>query len=365
MRSNPLAILIAFAVAMYATVDIMTGYTGPLAASAKWIGVLMVLASFVKPMTGLYLLSFMSFYGDFYKKLAVVYGSASMEAVIEVLAVNMAIVGAIIAGTINQILTTGPKPSRPVVITALISFGVTGLMMLSSGPLTGRVQMAVNGGLYLAIAAVIAHYYRTVPGSSLRLSRFHFILGIPWVLVAVYQYFFGFADMDYVYARTGLSPVYSASFFQPEPRVFGLAGSGSAYGAICFCFIYGVWAWKRLRTERMLYLVGSLLYFIGLVVSKQRTVLLLPFIVPVVYIMFLTPGRTKLLYIMLVVVVVTLIGSSNFLMSHLASANEGLASTTGEGAGLVTWSVWGRLGPHTGLDATAQTGVVFLVWHGR
>lgn len=330
MKSSPLAILVilvAFVAAAYATVDVMTGHTGPLAVAAKWVGIIMTLVCFLKPKTGLVWLSFMCFYGDFYKKLAVCYGSASMDTVIEVLAVNMAAVGALIAGSIVQMRSRPPQ--KGVLVTLLVAFGITGLLMLTSGPLTSRVQMAVNGGLYLGVAAVVAYQYPQ-PGSSLKLSRFQYLLGIPWVLMACWQYIYGFADMDWYYAKTFLSPVYSVQFFQEDPRVFGLAGTASAFGAIVYCCLFGLWSFFFRKDNRLLYLLGSVIYLAGLVVSTQRTILLMPVIVFAVMFMFHSRARTKLFYATLIPLALALIASSAFLLSMIGQANDSLVQTTGE-----------------------------------
>lgn len=330
MRSNPIiTILVAFAAAIYAIVDVMMGYTGPLAIAAKWMGIGLVVASFVRPKAGLFILGILCFYGDFYKKLAVVYGTASMQTVIEVLAINMAVVCAIIAGTLNQIFLNGRAPHKSVIMVWLLSLFIAGLLMLTEGPLSGRAQLAVNGGLYLALAGVIGYQYPK-PGESLHLSRMHYLLGIPWVIVAVHQYFQGFSDMDYVYARTNLSPVFSAQFFMENPRVFGLAGSASAYGAVTLLLTYGLWRVFQPGARSVGWLIGSGIYFIGLVVSTQRTSLLQPLIVLVVWRLFIHRSSTRAFYMVTVLSAVMLISLANVLLNSLEPVDAVLRRITGD-----------------------------------
>ncbi|MBB5035023.1 hypothetical protein [Prosthecobacter vanneervenii] len=330
MRSNPIiTILVAFAAAIYAIVDVMMGYTGPLAIAAKWMGIGLVVASFVRPKAGLFILGVLCFYGDFYKKLAVVYGTASMQTVIEVLAINMAVVCAIIAGTLNKIFLNGRAPHKSVIMVWLLSLFISGLLMLTEGPLSGRAQLAVNGGLYLALAGVIGYQYPK-PGESLAISRLHYLLGIPWVFVAVHQYFYGFADMDYVYARTNLSPVFSAQFFMENARVFGLAGSASAYGAVTLLLTYGLWRVFQPGTRKVGWLIGSGIYFIGLVVSTQRTSLLQPLIVLVVWRLFTHRSSTRAFYMVTVCGAVLLISLSNVLLNSLEPVDAVLRRITGD-----------------------------------
>ena len=330
MRSNPLIIImVAFAAAIYAILDVMMGQIGPLAIAAKWTGIGMVVVSFLRPKAGLFILGILCFYGDFYKKLAVVYGTASMETVIEVLAINMAVVGAIIAGTMNQIFLNGRRPHRSVIMVALLSLFIAGLLMLTKGAISSRVQLAVNGGIYLALAGVIGYQYPR-PGQSLSLSRMHYLLGLPWVVVAVYQYLYGFSDMDYVYARTGLSPVFSAQFYMENARVFGLAGSASAYGAITLLLTYGLWRIFQPGARVGWWVLGSLVYFIGLVVSTQRTSLLQPFIVLVVWQLFTHRTSTRAFYLVTLISTVGLISLSGVMLNNLESVDSALSGITGD-----------------------------------
>lgn len=332
MRSSPLTIVMviaSFAAVLYATLDVMIGFTGPLAIAAKWIGIAFVLISFARPKVGMVLLALFCFYGDFYKKMAVVYGTVSMETVIEVLAINMAILGAIIAGTINKMFLIGPRPHRAVIVVGLITLLLTGLLMLTNGGLASRVQLAVNGGLYLGLAAVIGYLY-SKKGESLRLSRLHFLLGIPWIVVACYQYAFGFSDADYFYAATYLSPVFSNHFFMEHARVFGLAGSASAYGAITLLFTYGIWRIWQSDSHRLFWLMGSVVYFIGLVISTQRTILVQPFLVLIVWRLFRSRAATQLFYLFTVITALLCIGFSNVMLSKLDAIDANLRSLTGD-----------------------------------
>ncbi len=331
MKSNSLTIVFimaAFVAAIYAIFDVVMGSSGPLAVAAKWLGISIVLVSFVRPKIGIFALGIFCFYGDYYKKLAVCYGTVSMDTVIEVLAINMAILGAVIAGTVNQMFLTGNRPHKAIVAVGGISMFVTCMLMLTDGPLTGRVQLAVNGGLYISLAGVIAYQYKR-EGSSLNISRFHYLLGLPWVGVACYQYVYGFSDMDYFYARTGLSSVFSQHFFMENPRVFGLAGSASAYGAISLLCTYGLWRMTQSGENRALYFIGSIIYLIGLVISEQRTTLLLPFIVLGVWQMFKSTGGTRLFYSVTLSVAFLGVSFSGFLLENINSAESTLNSMTG------------------------------------
>ncbi len=338
-----LFVVIFLLVIGYATLDVMLSASGPLATAAKWIGVPLILISLVYPKAGLGVLSLMCFYGDYYKKLAVYNGIVSMQTVMEVLALNMAILGAILAGTVFKIIRSGKWPSKPIVLIFIFSVLATGIQLIGSGPFTTRVQGAVNGGLYLSLAAVIGYYYSD-KDSSLKLSRWQFMLGIPWLLAAIWQFFYGFSEVDEYYARTFLSPVFSTHFFMEKPRIFGFAGSVPAFGAISFCCVFGLWHLARSHHHRFLYFSGSILYLVTLVLSAQRTALLIVPIILIVYQLFKTRTGTRLFYIGAVSSMVILIASSNYLLSKISLVEDDLISMTGD-AGLTAQVV--RVGTYT------------------
>lgn len=327
--SAPLVVVILLLLVGYITLDVMLSTSGPLATAAKWIGVPLVLVSLAYPKMGLGILSFMCFYGDYYKKLAVYHGIVSMQTVIEVLALNMAVLGAILTGTLFKMIRSGRWPSKPIILIFCFSVLATCIQMAGSGPLTTRVQGAVNGGLYLAIAAVIGYFYPT-RDSSLRLGQLQFILGIPWLLAAAWQFFYGFSEVDEYYARTFLSPVFSTHFFMENPRVFGLAGSVPAFGAISFCCVFGIWHFFRTHKHRLFYLCGSILYIVVLFLSAQRTAILMVPIIIVVYHLFKTRNGTRLFYIATVSSILILIASSNFLLSKISMIEDDLIAITGD-----------------------------------
>lgn len=332
MRSNPLTILIAFVVAMYATVDVMTGMLGPLAIAAKWIGILMVLVCFVRPKLGLTLLAIMGFYGDFYKKLAVVYGTVSMDTVANVLAVTMAMLGAVLAGTFLKLAFDRQKIDRSIIVVGVITMLVTVAQFATGSSLTARVQSAVNGGLYLGIAGVIGYFYCHRRGESLRLTNLQCVLAVPWVFVALWQYFFGFSDMDWIYARTFLSPVYSQSMLgTDEPRVFGLAGSPPAYGAIAVLCSYCLWHAVTYARGRVLFIVATVFFYIGLFVSEQRTTLFIPLMTLAASRVFRSPSGTRTVYLTGGITALLLISISPILLDGLESFDRGLKSLFGGG----------------------------------
>ncbi|HSJ01663.1 MAG TPA: hypothetical protein VK956_04380, partial [Verrucomicrobium sp.] len=326
MNQRIMPILVALAgivVSIFIMLQVIFNPTGGLAGILKYAAVPLIAICFLTPKTGLIILCWVSFYADYYKKLAVYYGTSSMMTVMEVLALSMAMVGAIIGGSVSQALIRGPVPDKTSRNLFLITMVITGLFLASGGDgMSGKVQNAVNSGLYLGLAAVICYHLQDRE-SALKLCRLQFWLGVPWVIWAARQYFYGFTEMEWFYARKGFSPVLAGQMLGMEiPRPYGFGGSSSAYGVITYLFMFGVWHAMRFEKKRPFYWAGALVFAGGLFVSMQRTILILPILTFGAYLLFRTPGGVKFFYASVVVALVSGILASDLLLGGLGEANE-------------------------------------------
>ncbi len=317
---------------MLMLVKVLSSPTGGLAGMIKYAAAPLLLLCFVSPRTGLVIISFMGFYGDYYKKLAVYYGTASLSTVIEVLAVSVLLVVATMMGALMQVLFKGLKPDRTSVVIGVVTVLLTGLLMASGGEegIAGRIQYAVNSGLYLGLAAVIC-LFCVSREDALGLCRLHYWLGIPWALWAAYQYWHGFTELEWSYAATELSPVlYSQMFLTPDaPRPYGFASNSSSYGVITFLFCFGIWHAFRYSKARAGFLVGTLIFALGLYVSMQRTIMLIPFLAGVTYFLFRTRGGTIFFYSSSVAAAIGLIVISEVALGNLEAGNASMVEGSG------------------------------------
>lgn len=353
-RNSKLLIILGTLVAVILMlVKVLNSPTGGLAGMIKYAAIPLLIVCFVSPRSGLVLISFMGFYGDYYKKLAVNFGTASLSTVIEVLAVSVAMVAAVIAGAVMQVIFKGVKPDRTSVVLLVITTVLTGLLLATGGDgsFAGKVQYAVNSGLYLGLAAVICLFCLNRE-DALNLCRLHFWLAVPWALWAMRQYWFGFTDMEWRYAATELSPVlYSQMFLTPDlPRPYGFASTSSAYGVITFLFCFGIWHTFRYARARMAFVLCTLIYGLGLVISMQRTIMLIPFLAVGTYLLFRTKGGTIFFYSANIAAAVCLILLSEFALGNLEAGNaaiEGSGSWTNRVVRIATFADrlkgWSRL----------------------
>ncbi|RBP36365.1 hypothetical protein DES53_11776 [Roseimicrobium gellanilyticum] len=322
----------ALVMGMLMLVKVLSNPTGGLAGLIKYAAVPLLLMCFLSPRVGLVLLSIMGFYGDFYKKLAVYYGTVSLDTVKEVLAVSVAMLGATLGGAALQMIYNRVKPDRTTVAISVATVLLTGFLFASGGgeAMANRIQYAVNSGLYLGLAAVICLYY-VDREDALKLCRLHYWLGVPWVLWAIRQYYFDFTELEWTYAATELSPVlYSQMFQTPDvPRPYGFASTSSAFGVIMYLFCFGVWHAMRYARARMGFLLCTVIYGVGLYVSMQRTLLLVPFLVAGTYILFRTRAGTVFFYTSCVTMAIAAVMLSDVALKNLGAMNSAIEGSGG------------------------------------
>ena len=144
-----------------------------------------------------------------------------------------------------------------------------------------------------------------------------------WAAWGTKQFFLGFNQLEWFYAETGLSKVASDHMLLfADPRPFGFGSGAPNYGVISPYFVYGVWHLLRFRSRRLLYLLGTLTLFVGLVTSLQRTALLFPLFVPIFYYCFLDKRRTIAVYSSATFLFLVGVISSDYLLEHLEDINH-------------------------------------------
>lgn len=294
-----LKMIVFLAVGLVVLCSILVHDTGGIAGFVKIFGGALCVYGFLKPRTGLYILAFFCFYLDFVKKLAVVFGVVNMRTVIEVLAIQMLALGCIWLGTFLQLILFQQRMNRTLFLAAASFLALTGTVMLFFGEsgLVGTVQASVNNVGYSAVILVIMAYLQSRE-EMLRFLDFIFWLAVPWAFYGTIQYFFGFADFEWEYARTFLSPISAGHMLGAEvPRPFGFASGAGGYGVLTLIMSYGAWRFLFTRTHRLVFGAGCLVVFVGLVFSAQRSILLMPFLTGVCYFAFSSRTMTKAFYL--------------------------------------------------------------------
>lgn len=320
------AALIGLILALYAIVEITSDPGQGIVKAVRAIALIFIPLAFAKPKIGLYGVFVTLANIEWIKRYAIYYGDASVWSVAATLVVPLAIFSAVILGVLMGSLVGATKMTY----VRFFWFSIAAMVIIMILGLKGfspfGIQMASNSGLYIAIIPVCLMLFPTQK-EMMKLLDFCAVIFLPWALVAIYQFFFGFSEVDWGYASTGISPVFSKAMLSPEgSRPFGLAGSGPSFGAVSFMAWYVLWKSFSVKEGRLLSILIAIVYLIALILGSYRTALLTPFIALVGYPLFKNGKGLLVAYGAGMGAVVMMIVFSDFLLSNLTEYDSAVSS---------------------------------------
>ena len=309
-------------------VSVTTDTAGGLAAMVPLITVLLALLAWARPKAGLYGLAALVIWVDEFKRLAVYFGGAQTTTVIQILAMPFVVLAALNAGFLLNLMFRKVKIDKVGIMLYLLATMIgSAIFFKMDAELTARGQRAANIAGYITLVPITYTYLKTFDDWR-RFFSFQCLLAFPAAAWAIKQFYFGFNQIEWVYAQSGLSRVhYNQMFSFEHPRTFGFFGSASALGCTSIYCVYAWWHGFRFREKRLLWIVAALLYTCVLVVSTQRTVLLYPLIVLLFAYIFRTQVRTMVSYILMFILFIVAVISSDYLLNEgLDNINRVIAS---------------------------------------
>lgn len=334
MNQAPARILLivmgSLCAAMFIIFQVLNNETGGLAGATKYLGGMLAISCLVYPKSALWIIPIESFYLDFYKKLAVYYGEARMITVMEVLAVGMLAVGCTYVGLLVQWAMRRVKPDGFQIKVMVITFLFASFLFVTStakSGVVGGVQTAVNTGMYITLVAVMCAYYTSL-NEYFRYFRFICWLAVPWAIWGVRQYYFGFTEMEWMYAQTGFSPVTTNHMLgSMKPRPSGLASNSPAYAIVS---LLAIWAWfDCIRFRKKWSGVAALILTAGTLASGGRTGIVYPLIMLPCYFCFRSRLGTMALYSGMAGLALVGIMSSGYILRNLGTANDVMRASIG------------------------------------
>jgi hypothetical protein len=314
-------------------VSVSTDAAGGLAAMVPLITVLLTLLAWARPKAGLYGLAALVIWVDEFKRLAVYFGGAYSTTVFQILAMPFIVLAALNAGFLLNLMFRKVKIDRlGVLLYGLAAVIGIAIFFKMQDTVAARGQRAANIAGYMTLIPIAYTYLKTFDDWR-RFFSYQVILALPVAAWAIKQYYFGFDQIEWVYAQSGLSRVHASQMFgSANPRVFGFFGSASALGCAA---IYGAYAWWhgfRYRAKRLFWIVAALLYTGVLVASTQRTILFYPLIVLLFASAFRTQARTVVLYLLTFSLFSAAVMSSDYLLNEgLDNINRAIASDSAWG----------------------------------
>ena len=314
-------------------VSVSTDAAGGLAAMVPLITVLLTLLAWARPKAGLYGLAALVIWVDEFKRLAVYFGGPFSTTVFQILAMPFIVLAALNAGFLLNLMFRRVKIDRVGVLlyglAAVIGFAIFFKMEDS---VAARGQRAANIAGYMTLIPIAYTYLKTFDDWR-RFFSFQAILALPAAAWAIKQYYLGFDQIEWEYARSGLSKVHYAQMFGFEhPRAFGFFGSASALGCAGIYCAYSWWHMFRYRPKRLFWLIAAVIFTLALVASTQRSILFYPLLVLLFAYAFRTQVRTGLLYLLIFILFSVAVMSSDYLLNEgLDNINRAIASDSAWG----------------------------------
>ena len=327
-------IFLALILGIIMAFSVTTNAEGGLAALVPMITILLSLLALVNPRAGLYGLAALVIWVDEFKRLAVYSGGAYSTTVLQTLAMPFIVLAALNAGFMLNLMFGKVRIDRiGVVFYALAAVIGLAIFLKMEGSVAERGQRAANIAGYLTLIPITYTYLKTFDDWR-RFFSFQVIVALPAVAWAIKQYYFGFDQIEWDYARSGLSKVHYGQMFNfKDPRVFGFFGSASALGCAAIYCAYSWWHVLRYRAKRLFWLFAAAILTWALVASTQRTALIYPLIVLMFAYAFRTKRRTFAVYILAVgTFVLGVIYSDHLLDQGLDDINQAIASDSGWGS---------------------------------
>lgn len=278
--SRAIIVVVLSLISLQMAVHVTTNPQGGLVAMVPLLTVVFSLIAAVNPMRGVYTLAGIVIWIDEFKRLAVYFGDISSNTVIQCLAMPFIVIAAINAGHFYKVLSGGARIDK----TSIFIYILATMMALAGfitvdGSIATKIQRAANLAGYMTLIPVCRSYMNGFDEWR-KFFSFQVICAFPALVWAIYQYYFGFNNIEWTYAESMLSPVHSYQMLSdPTPRTFGLFGSASALGCVAIYCSYAWWHALRHAAKRIFWILAALLLTWVLFVSTQRTSLMYPLIV--------------------------------------------------------------------------------------
>ncbi len=315
-------------------ISVSTDTAGGLAALVPLITAILTLLALVNPRAGLYSLAALVIWVDEFKRLAVYFGGADSMTVAQTLAMPFIVLAALNCGLLLNVMFGKARIDRLGILIYAVGCLVGGIVFITmEGSLPERGQRAANIAGYITLIPIANAYFKTFDEWR-KFFAFQVIVALPAAAWAIKQYYYGFDQIEWTYARSGLSKVHAGQMLLfLNPRTFGFFGSASALGCAAIYCAFSWWHVLRFKKSRFFWLAAGAILTWALVASTQRTALIYPLIVLFCAFGFRTKLRAVTLYgSAFSIILLGIINSTYLLEQGLDKINDAIASDSAWGS---------------------------------
>ncbi len=340
--------LVGCIAAAVATVYMMQE-VNPLAASCICASAVFFVVAAVSPRAGFMILLFLCAYSDLLKRMLVFWGDLSFEQVSYVLAGAPVVVAGLSASVVTRWafhrLHLGMRELL-IMVGIGIAMSLNFLLAYREGAgLLEAAKQAANNGLYLVLALVALKLIERPEqvGKFLLTARWMFI---PVAAYGIFQAFFGLADFEIEYLRSGLT-IMVKEMWDVRPRPFSTLNSAHALGTVAAGFavlslypILGHRGHRAVFGEKLKSGGLFLLYLAASLASLARTAIIVWVVGLFAFWCFRSRWRTKVFYWLSVAGFAGLIAASPFILENIAAwdpANDQQSAVVGQALRIQTY----------------------------
>lgn len=327
---SPILFIGGMLVALYVTVSVLMSEGNNVGAFCRWLLLAGLILGMVAPRPAFYVFIVACGYNDLLKRMLVVGGRLQWTDVPYVLGITPVLFGGIVIGLVARTMTGSVQAHKKSFLMFLIA---TGLMITSAvlsaaekgGGGASTLKALADEGVYAYLLFVLPLLF-TTPDEVFRLFRYLLVVFLPVGIYGIYQYVFGFSDIEIAYLKSGFSIERWQLFAEVGRRAFSTLNSSTAYSVVCaalslLSLYLGAWA-RRLGIKPLLPSAVSwgmaAIYFGGVLASCCRSAVLMMMIGLFLGPWFETAKKTKRIYGAVLTLFLLLVAASPFLLRDLS-----------------------------------------------
>ncbi len=344
---SPILFIAGMFVALYVTVSVLMSEGNNVGAFCRWLLVGGLFLGVVSPRHAFYVFIIACGYNDLLKRMLVVGGRLQWGDVPYVLGITPVLFGGILLGLLTRTVNGGVEvPKRSVtmffVATALMLTAAVASAAEKGGGGASTLKAMADDGVYAYLLFVIPLLF-TSAEEIMGLFRFVLIVFLPVGAYGIYQYIFGFSDIEIAYLKSGFCLERWQLFSEAGRRAFSTLNSSTAFSVVCavLCLLslyMGAWS-RKISIKGLIspFLSGlvALIFFGGVMASSCRSAVLMLAVGWLIGPFFESAQKTKRIYVSVLIVFLTLVVASPYLLTNLPYFANAL-TVYGEG-GFANW----------------------------
>lgn len=337
--ASPLVIIGAGLLILYVAVSILLGDGNTMGSLFFYLLIFGGVFGMMAPKGAFYLFIFLCGYLDLLKRLMVVAGSVSVIDLYYVLGIAPVTVTGVLIGVVvrmffGKMTTDRSDLFRFVTVVTVIGAGAA-LSFRGGGGMGGAMREVASSYFYVVLIFIVPVLFKT-PEEVKRLISFTMLIFVPVALYGIFQQLNGFQNFEIDYLKTGMS-IEIKQLYADRVRAFSTLNSPTSLAVVCselasFAFLLAFVGRKNPQygLSQIYGFALAVIFFGGLVASSVRVGFLLIPVAIVAFLLFRSARLTAAFYAVSILVFLTLVILSPFLLANIDAWTIALLDVVGD-----------------------------------